>query len=624
MRIPEAIIDDIRNAADIVDIIGAHVRLKKRGKNFLGLCPFHQEKTPSFTVSAEKQMYHCFGCGAGGNVFTFLMEHGKLSFVEAVRFLADRVGILLPAEGSDDSPEAAEQERLLAATRFAGLRFYDHLMNSVEGTLAREYFHHRGFTDATIRTFGLGYALHSWDDLLTSGGREGFNAHILEKAGLVVRRDDGSGFYDRFRGRAMFPVFSASGRTIAFGARKVREDDPLAKYINSPETPIYNKSRVLYGLSQAKDALRERERALLVEGYVDLITLFQAGFHNVVASSGTALTEEQIQLLKRYVRQVTLVYDADSAGSKATVRGGDLLLEQDIDVQVAELPANEDPDSFVRKNGPEAFQTVLDGAVSFLTFRARQMHTEGLFATPEGKARAIRSLVGTVARVQDELKRTFLIKQLAKEYDVYEHVLLRELDAVQARKDPPRAQAGDRFPRQATHTVQPSTPSAAAPPSAMPPAERDLLRLMLEHGSAMVKYVLDRMDRSGFSSPAVRSVLEIILRFEQDEEFWDAGMVLDALPEGPLRRMVAELAVSKHEISKGWEEMGSGPTAADPRDMAVDCIVRLQVEGLDVRVKEAYAQLRDAELRGEDVSAYQQTILDLQREKRDLLARKGL
>lgn len=623
MRIPDSIIDDVRNAADIVDIIGASVRLKKRGKNYLGLCPFHQEKTPSFTVSAEKQMYHCFGCGAGGNVFTFLMEHGKLTFVEAVRMVADRVGIAIPTEGGDEGPAAAEQERLLAACRFAGLRFYDNLVNSVEGSLAREYFRHRGFTDATIRTFGLGYALNSWDDLLNAGRREGFEPQVLEKAGLLVRRDDGSGFYDRFRGRAMFPVFTASGRPIAFGARKIREDDTLAKYINSPETPVYVKSRVLYGLSVAKDALRENEHALLVEGYVDLITLFQAGIRNVVASAGTALTDEQTQLLKRYVRNVTLVYDADSAGAKATIRGGELLLEHDLDVQVAELPAGEDPDSFVRKHGAEGFNALLGSAVSFLSFRAGQLRAEGAFASPEGKARALRTLVTTVARVKDELKRTFILKQLAKEYDVYESVLLRELDAVLSRTDQ-RSVPGERFIPPPVRADRSPGRSAGTSSGPIPPAERDLLKLMLEHGSAMVRFVLERLDRSLFSSAEVAAVLDVILRFEQRGEFWDAGMIVDALPEGTLKRMVSELMVARYEISRGWEQHGSGPSAPDPRDMATDCIVRLRTTLLDEKVRETYQEMRDAELRGEDVGALQQTILDLQREKRDVLARKGL
>jgi DNA primase len=284
----------------------------------------------------------------------------------------------------------------------------------VEGKLALEYFRHRGFSDATIEAFGLGYAMHGWDDLVKLAEREKFDLSMLEKAGLLVRREDGSGYYDRFRARAMFPILSTTGRVIAFGARKMREDDPLGKYINSPETPIYNKSRTLYGLSHARDAIREKGFAVLVEGYADLISVFQGGMHNIVASSGTALTSEQVGLLSRYTKNITLVYDGDSAGSQATFRGVDLIIESDLDVRVAELPAGEDPDSFVRKLGPEAFGHLLDQAVSFLDFKARLFEQEGLFATPEGKTRAVRSFVETIAKMKDELKRNFYIQHVAE------------------------------------------------------------------------------------------------------------------------------------------------------------------------------------------------------------------
>jgi DNA primase len=619
MRIPDSTIDDIRNATDIVEVIGAYVRMKKRGKNFIGLCPFHQEKTPSFTVSAEKQMFHCFGCGVGGNVFTFLMEHDKLSFIEAVRMLAERAGIRLPEEGRDDREEITEQEKLLALCRAAAIRFHDNLMTSVEGSLALEYFRHRGLTDATIASFGLGYAMNSWDDFFSFARREGFEPGLLEKAGLVVRREEGSGYYDRFRGRAMFPITSPAGRTIAFGARKVREDDQLAKYINSPETPIYNKSRVLYGLSQAKDAIRDKEYALLVEGYMDLITLHQAGFQNVVASSGTALTTEQIQLLGRYTKRITLVYDADSAGSKATLRGGDLVLEQDIDVRVVPLPAGEDPDSLIRKQGANAFQEKLDAATSFLEFRAAQLLASGAFSTPEGKAQAIRALVETVARMRDELKRTFFIKRLAEQYDVYESVLFRELESVLGRQQP-TGRVDRSTPRPAAPDSQ-RPPLPAAEPQGIPPAERDLLKLMLEHGSAMVRYVRSLIDPGVFTSSTARSILDVILRHDEAGEYWDAGTIVDDLEDGALKRIVTELMISRHEMSTGWRKMGSEPAPPDPRIMADDCIAKMQLRSLDERIAETYHLMRDSELRGEDITEFKQEIMRMQRARKDVQSR---
>jgi DNA primase len=418
MRIPDETIESIRAATDIVDLVAASVPLKKRGKSYVGRCPFHQEKTPSFTVSQEKQMYYCFGCGAGGNVFTFLMETEKISFVEAVRTLAERAGIPLPSTTEADQERASEHDALFSACKLAGLFYYRSLTATPEGASALEYLQKRGFTEETVRRFGLGYSPNSWDALLRFAHTEGVEAEQLERAGLAVRRDDRSGFYDRFRGRVMFPIFSVSGRTIAFGARKLREDDPLAKYINSPETPIYNKSRVLYGLSLAKEAIRAEEYAVMVEGYADMISVYQAGTQNVVATSGTALTDEQLELLGRYSRTVTLLYDADSAGARATMRGIDLAVGHGFDVRVAELPSGEDPDVFIRSHGVAAFRELLKRSLSFLEFKAQTFRDQGMLETAEGKTRAVRSIVETLARMPDELKRNFYIQMLADKYRI--------------------------------------------------------------------------------------------------------------------------------------------------------------------------------------------------------------
>jgi DNA primase len=622
MRIPDDKIEEVRNAADIVDVIGATVRLKKRGRSYVGLCPFHQEKTPSFTVSADKQMFHCFGCSKGGNVFTFVMERDKMTFVEAVRFLADRAGIRLPAEGSENRDGETEQEQLLEICRLAGLHFQQNLLHHGEGQLALEYLRHRGFTDETIRKFGLGYALNSWEDMVLFARREHLDAALVEKAGLLVRREDNTGVYDRFRGRAMFPIHSAGGRTIAFGARKLREDDPLGKYINSPETPVYNKSRVLYGLFQAREAIREKEFVVLVEGYADLITVSQAGIENIVASSGTALTEEQIQLISRYARKVTLVYDADSAGSKATLRGGDLIIERDLDVRVAALPAGEDPDSFVRKHGGKEFSALLEEAETFVDFRARQLHAGGFFSTPEGKTEAIRSLVGTIARYPDELKRTFYLKRIAQEYDVYESVLLREMEKLTGRQP-----AHHRFSRK-QDVAQDSSPrhvpaAVVRKDQPVPPAERDLLRLVLEHKGVMLRYIFSRIDKDLLTSPVVRQIIEAVDGHEEGGEPWEPGTLVDELGDQEAKQLVARLLMPQHELSKGWREMGTDPPPPDPYAIANDCIDLLHQQQLDERIDGVYHAMKDAELRGEEITSFQEEILGLQKQKRGLKQRSG-
>jgi len=606
MRIADDTIEEVRRASDIVDVISQYVRLKKRGKNYLGLCPFHQEKTPSFNVSPEKQMYHCFGCGVGGNVYTFVMEHDKLSFVEAVRALADRAGIALPEEGGPGG-EPGENEALYAACRTAGLYYHETLVQSSEGKLALEYFRHRGFTDATIRKFGLGYSRNAWDGLLAHVTERKMDPADFERAGLLLKREDGS-YYDRFRGRAMFPLFSPSGRPNGFGARKMREDDPLGKYINSPETPIFVKSRNLYGLYQSKEAIRAKERAILVEGYADLITVFQAGVENIVASSGTALTEDQIRLIGRYAGAITLVYDADSAGSKATMRGVDLIIEGGLDVSVATLPEGEDPDSFVRKSGGEAFRARVESAVSFLDFKASTFRDQGLLATPEGKTRAVRSIVETLARMKDEIKRNFYIKSVAERYGLYESILFRELEAIMGRERPRPIP-----PKRDTPGGRPAAVPAAVPAAAVA-AERDLLKVMLDAGPPLVAFVTTHIPPAEFADPMARRAAELIVSCARDAATWEVPALLDATNDPALREFIAGITLTRYELSRGWAALDK----ADPWAIAEHCIIRLKTGALDRRIAENHAKMKDAETAGEDLSPYRETHVRLQSEKRDV------
>lgn len=616
MRIPDSKIDEVRNASDIVDVISSYIRLKKRGKNFVGLCPFHQEKTPSFNVSPEKQMYYCFGCGNGGNVITFITQLEKVSFIEAVRTLAERAGIALPSESATDVAGATESENLYDVCRKAGLHFYENLTSTVEGKLALEYFHHRGFSDETVRKFGLGYSMNSWDDLMKWMEHESISVEMLDKAGLVVKREDGSGYYDRFRGRAMFPIFSPSGRTIAFGARKMREDDPLGKYINSPETPIYNKSRNLYGLFQAKDTIREKEYAILVEGYADLISVYQSGIQNIVASSGTALTEEQIQLVGRYAKRVTLVYDADSAGSAATMRGVDLIIEQGLEVNVAGLPQGEDPDSFVKKHGGGEFKKLVDGAVSFLDFKAGRFQSQGLLNTPEGQTQAVRSIVETIARMKDELKRSFYIKSVSEKYGIYESVLYRELERMSGH-DRSRALYAQR--KDVVPALDETKSEAYVPTTKeLPPVERDLLKLMLEHGNDMVGYVFSHIERDAFSHPRAQQLVQLILHHTESGHDWDANVLVGEVDDEEFRRFVADLVFNRYEISKGWQAIGSAPEEADPGQIAERCILIIRRQEIDRMLVENQKKMKEASARGENVHEFLQQHQTLMNEKKEL------
>ena len=621
MRIPAEKIEEVRAATDICELISASVRLKRRGKNHIGLCPFHTEKTPSFTVSPERQMYHCFGCGAGGNAFTFVMEHEKVSFVEAVRTLADRAGIQLPG-AEQSSTGDGDTDVLYSILREAGLFFYRRLTGTEEGKGALEYLRSRGWHDETIVKFGLGYAPRSWDAFIQHARGLGYGPELLEKTGLAIRREDGSGCYDRFRGRVMFPVFSPSGRVIGFGARKFYDDDPGPKYLNSPETPVYVKGRVLYGVAQSREAIRRMNAAILVEGYADLITLFQAGIENVVASSGTALTAEQIQLIGRYTKNVLFVYDADSAGAKAMFRGLDLILEQDLDVRIARLPEGEDPDSFVKAHGGPAFQTLLEKAGSFIDFKLEEFHREGRSDDPEKQAEAVRSVVDSLTHMKDELKRDLYIKRLASKYDLYESVLRRELERklklyrhdewtgpVSAEDAPSiAAAAGRRAPQK-------------APP--VPPAERNLLKVLLEGPDEVGALIMREFSLDAVSNDGIRSIMGLVFHSIEEGTRISAMEILQRLDDPGLRSLLTDVTLSsydlprRYEISPRWDP-GKTVEAVDAEKIAKDSILAIRRAALEAEIAQTELALHDAGIHRSDEAAVLRRLAALQQERQSL------
>jgi DNA primase len=612
MRIPPEKIDEIRAATDIVDLIGASVKLKKRGKNYLGLCPFHTEKTPSFNVSPDRQMYHCFGCGVGGTAFTFVMEYEKVSFVEAVRSLAERAGISLPAYTSETDAAAGEQGQLYEICQMAAGFFHSSLMSG-EGKPALEYLRHRGFTDETIKRFQLGYAPNSWDALLKHASEKKIPVELLETAGLIRKREDGSA-YDYFRGRAIFPIFSTTGRIVAFGARKLLEDDPLGKYINSPETPIYNKSRILYGLFQAREAIRGQEDAILVEGYADLIRLFQAGVKNVVASSGTALTVDQILLLSRYTKNITVVYDADSAGSKAALRGVDLILERGLDVRVVALPEGEDPDSFVGKQGGEAFRELAAHAVSFIDFVSRVAELEGLLNTPEGRAKTVRAILETISKMPDELKRNFYLKHVAEKYKLYESSLYRELE---------KMLAGKRQLSTSQPVVRQTAPAAAAPAEApaaplgeIPAAERDLINAILDGGRPVADFIFGQIRLEEFTHPYARAIAAYLVQRIEKGEVIEPATLMDDIEDSGQRKLLASAVFAKYQLSKKWDV--SQVEQADPLKLAADALESLRERSLMQMLAENQRSMQEASRRGDDLLPYLEITKDLRNKIKEL------
>ena len=426
MRIPENIIDDIRNASEVVFVIGSYVKLKKAGSNFVGLCPFHNEKTPSFSVSPSKQIWRCFGCSRSGNVFTFIMEYEKLNFVEAVRTLAEKSGIEIPESDSQKSDYSGGESKsavLYKVNRAAASEYHKNLMSD-DGEDARKYLSDREIEGDMLKDYGIGLAPNEWEWLKKKLSGKGFTLKSLVESGLMGRGEQG-GTYDRFKNRIVFPVINESGKVVAFGGRIWNEENEGAKYINSPESPVYVKGRVLYGLYQTKERIRESNRIILVEGYTDFLSIRAAGISDAAATSGTALTTGQARLAKRFADSAVLLYDGDSAGQKAAVRAAIVLLGAGFEVKVAQLPDGSDPDSFVRKEGIEKLKELITDALSFVDFRMEIIPPEEVSSSIL-KARTARNIVEEITELDDELVKNALLKDFASRLGVDEELLIKE------------------------------------------------------------------------------------------------------------------------------------------------------------------------------------------------------
>ncbi len=424
--IPEEKISDIKDKADIVDIISEVVLLKSTGKNYVGLCPFHSEKAPSFTVSPEKQIFYCFGCATGGNVFSFLMKHQNISFPDAAGMLAGRFGIDLPKKtmSPEQKRRISERETLLAINRDALNFFREGMHSSTLGRQARNYLKKRSINQEVIDTFDIGYAPEGWDNLIKYFSTKKMPLDLVEKAGLIVSRKNKDGYYDRFRGRIIFPIFDLSMQVIGFGGRVI--DDSMPKYLNSPETPVYNKRRSLYGIHKAKNKCREKDAVYIVEGYFDLLSLHQHGIENSVATLGTALTPDQIRLLKGHATRMILVYDSDEAGIKAALRSIGLFMQAEVDARIIVLPKEYDPDSYLFEFGYESFMNAVSNAQSIITFLIDStVQKHGL--SIEGKIRVISELIIPLTSINDKLSRSLYIKELSERISVDESTILEKL-----------------------------------------------------------------------------------------------------------------------------------------------------------------------------------------------------
>ncbi|MBK8947307.1 MAG: DNA primase [Flavobacteriales bacterium] len=596
MIAPDAI-QRVKDAVRVEEVVGDFVALKRKGPRYLGLCPFHNEKTPSFNVSPALGIFKCFGCGEAGDAITFLQKHEHLSYVEAIRWLAKRYAIDLPeAEATPEQQlEHSERESLAAIQRFATDWSVGQLWDTDEGRrIGLAYFRERGFRDEVVRTFQLGYVPEQGAAFAAAARAQGFDPELLEKAGWIKRREDGTA-WDFFAGRVTFPVHGLGGQVIAFGARTLRSDKKLPKYFNSPESALYIKSRSLYGIHFAKKAIADSGTCLLVEGYTDVISLHQAGIHNVVASSGTSLTEDQVRLIKRYARQVTILYDGDPAGIKASLRGIDLILAEGLGVKVVLFPDGEDPDSFARSRPSTEVEAFLrDSAKDFLAFKT-ELLVQDTGGDPVRKAAAIHDIVESIARIPDQVLRQLYIQQCGRLLEVSEQALISELNKVLRRAYRKQQGAGD-APEAVAPELQPPQPPPA-PIKGTNAQERDLLRMLLNYGHERILVPFQNED--GSSSEGETSVAELMFELlALDDILFDEplfkeiyldyrhasnlGQAVDSTRyaghEQPgWRDLAIDLLTERHLLSPNWKEPHRIHTTHE-RDKLLDALE----EGIDI------------------------------------------
>lgn len=552
--IPERVLDEVQARADIVELIGRYVPLKRSGRHFKACCPFHQEKTPSFMVNPDKQVFHCFGCGVGGNSFSFLMQHDRLTFPEAVRQLADHVGVRIPEREADDA-RGREAEALRALMEKACRFFERQLLDPSAGRAARAYLAHRGVGDETRAQFRLGLAPEGWRHLLTSAMASGVSERQLELAGLTVPGKRGA--YDRFRHRLMFPITDMRGRVIGFGGRVLDDQEP--KYLNSPETPLYTKGRHLYGLAQARDAIVQTKTAVVVEGYFDCLVLSGGGIAHAVSPLGTALTEDQARLLKRHAERVILAFDADAAGEQATLRGMDLLVEGGLEVRVAQLPRGVDPDEHLRAVGYQRFQALLDGSLGLFDVLVQQALSRFPATDAESQVRAAQFVLPTIAKVPDAMLRSEYVRLLAQRLHLDEAAVAHELTKARPRD------VGQARPLAA---VRPVVPSLQGP-------ERLLAALLLEDPLRW-RQLEGRVTLEDLTDPMVREILTVTRALDAGGQPATAARLVSRLPDPATAGLVTALVELAQSI-------------ASPDAALEDCVRRLRTQ----RERQSLAALRE-------------------------------
>ncbi len=564
--IPQEVISQILDRANIVDVIAEYIPLKQAGRNFKAPCLFHHEKTPSFVVNPDKQIFHCFGCGVGGNVVTFIMKQERMDFPEALRFLAQKIGVSIPITDIRNNQTNEIRQQILSVNDLSSKYYYQNLLSdkSEIAKTAREYLKSRGLSLESVTKFQLGLALGEWDGLLKFLRLQNFSASFLEKAGLVIAKNQGDGYYDRFRERVIFPIFNARTEVVAFGARALDQNNP-AKYINSPETPLYTKGKYLYGLNWAKDAIGRQDAVVIVEGYMDFITPYVAGVENIVASLGTALTVDQIRLIRRYTKNIVMLFDADPAGQAAMLRSLDLLVEEGMSVKVAALSAGEDPDSFVRKFGAQAFLQCVSEAQSLFDFKIKVLLKKYSSGTIEDNAKIAGEMLATLAKFDNAIVQTEYVKRLAQVLMISPEDLSLEMRKVKSIV--PRILSDGVVRKIVGQPIR--------------PVEYSLLRLMLEEKDFIP---LSRRDISltDLQNQHIRDIVSKIFELFDNGSDPTVTALMSCFEEQGILDMISGIVSSEEFI------------AGDRQKIYRDCTLRLRQENLKNQRQEILRQMEVA------------------------------
>ncbi len=624
-------IDEIKSRMDILDVVGDFVSLKRSGQNYKALSPFTNEKTASFYVVPSKGIFKDFSSGKGGDAITFVMEHEGMSYMEAIRYLAQKYGVDIQESTPSNEVLASQTTRdsLYILMNYAKEYYRKLLFDHEEGrSIGLSYFRERGFNDRTLEKFELGYSLDEWDHLTKKAIADGHSEDMLEKAGLLIRKEGGKR-YDRFRGRVIFPVHNLSGKVIAFGARILKKEKDQPKYINSPETEIYHKSNVLYGLFQGKNAIRREGFCYLVEGYTDVISLHQSGIDNVVASSGTALTEDQIKLIRRFSENITVLYDGDAAGIKAALRGIDLVLKEGLNVRIVLLPDGEDPDSFSRRMGStELSQYLKQQSKDFISFKI-DLYSAEAANDPIRKAEAIREIVTSIGFIPDPIKRSVYLQETSQLLKISEAVLVTELNKILISERKKKQQDSREAPIPQPPVDDPLPSVRLDVNNMVQMQERESIRLLLNYAEnsydekRLLDFMVTELEDVEFTNPIYKSIYS---EFRQAAE---RGQALDTLyfmenADVTVRNTVAELTTSRYETSPHWGDKYHiyFPHERDIlNDMAYSNVLRLKFRMIQKLIDENLRQIREAKT-DDEIDTYitiQQQLKDAEKELASVL-----